>query len=525
MKRAFVLILLVVVVPSIQPAEPPVAALRIDSSYATIWKEKGIVSTQRSSDEEFLRRISLDLTGRIPTLDQSLVFLESKDPGKREKLIRQLLDSAEYGEYFAALWTNLILGHEKERFVDREAFQDWFEERIASDTGWDRIVSLLISAEGSFQDTPQLNWFARQKLNPNNLADDTARLFLGIQLGCARCHNHPHDQWKLEDFYGLAAFYSGMKPERFDPIEKMKARELKSQKELEEFRRTLPLKQDSDPNVFAEVQGGRKTYPAKFLLTPQPAHLSGESKRKALAKWVTAPDNPFFAKALVNRVWGMMMGKGFVEPVDDMGSLSDNSNPELLAFLTEDFKQHGYSLRLLLWAIANSKTYQLSSRGGTEGIYYQCGKVEMLNADQTLNSFLVITNVDEKLRSRNRGDYEEKRDLIYRHHVFLFDNDDNRGKETEFRGTISQALFLLNGKMTNEAIRPLSDGATSIVLRRYPDTELRLDGLFLTAVSRRPFPAEKKVMLKYVEQRGDAAAAYEDILWALLNSNEFLFNH
>lgn len=525
MKSAIVLILLAVVVPSIQPAEPPIASLRIDSSYATIWKEKAIVSTQRTSDEEFLRRVSLDLTGRIPTLDQTLVFLDSTDPAKREKLIRQLLDSPEYAEYFASLWTNLFLGHKKERFVEREAFQDWFQERIASDAGWDRIVASLISAEGSLQDTPQLNWFAKQKLNPNNLADDTARLFLGIQLGCARCHNHPHDQWKLEDFYGLAAFYSGLKSERLDPLEKMKMQKLKRQKDVEEFRRTLPLRQDPDPYAQAEIQAETKIYPAKFLLAPQPAHLSNEKKRKTLAGWVTAPDNPFFAKALVNRIWGMMMGTGFVEPVDDMGSLNDNSNVELLAFLAEDFKQHGYSVRSLLWAIANSKTYQLSSRGGTEGIYYHSGKVQMLNADQMLNSFLVITNIDKKMQFRNRPDYEEKRDLIYRNHVFLFDNDDNRGKETEFRGTISQALFLLNGKMTNDAIRPLSEGATSVVLRRYQDPEMRVDGLFLTALSRRPFPAEKKVMLEHVRQRDNVASAYEDILWAVLNSNEFLFNH
>ena len=193
------------------PEEAPATTMppsKIDSTFQAIWKEKGIHPATLSSDEEFVRRIYLDLTGKIPLPVRTRTFIESKDPNKRSHLIDEILKGNDYPKYFASQWTTLFLGHERTRFVDRNSFQEWFQNQFRENVPWNKVTTSLIDVQGSLGETPQLNWFAKQKLDAANLADDTARFFLGVQLGCARCHNHPHDDWKLEDFYGLAAFYS-----------------------------------------------------------------------------------------------------------------------------------------------------------------------------------------------------------------------------------------------------------------------------------------------------------------------------
>ncbi|HJZ12945.1 MAG TPA: DUF1553 domain-containing protein, partial [Acidobacteriota bacterium] len=493
-------------------------------------------------------------TGRIPTQIQAREFLDSRDAGKRPALIDTLLNSKEYADYFASLYTNQFLGPKKDRFVDRHAFHDWLAEQFHKNTGWDKIASSLIVAEGNLAEDPALNWYVKQKLDAANLADDTARLFLGIQLGCARCHNHPHDQWKLEDFYGLAAFYSGLQRDKLGFIERRKARDLRDDsKELiekykgklenldpatkanlkqkmmqqnDQIREILRLSQDQSTTISTEIAGQTKTYPAKFLLTLQPAHLQ-RSKREELARWVISTENPFFAKAFVNRIWGQLMGKGFVEPVDDLSSLNTPSNPELLEFLASDFENHRYDIKHLLYAITNSRTYQLSSGGTHQESQreYETGKVVMLNADQLLNSFMNATSIENVLRQLNRRDYEDKLDLIYRYHVFLFDNDDNQGSSVDFRGTIPQALFMMNGKMTNEAVRPHLANTAARVLSASKDTEQRVERLFLCTLSRQPQRDELDKVLAYIRNAKSEKDAYEDVFWSLLNSNEFMFNH
>src|SRR5262245_4588774 len=215
MKRGLILLTLAAItlfgIKVFLPEEAPattVPSSKIDSAFQSVWKEKGIKPAALSTDEEFVRRIYLDLTGKIPLPVRTRNFLESKDPNKRAQLISELLDGNEYAKYFASQYTSLFLGHDRARFVDRDAFESWFADQFRQNVPWNETTTSLITARGSLLDAPQLNWFAKQKLDAANLADDTARFFMGVQLGCARCHNHPHDDWKLEDFYGIAAFYS-----------------------------------------------------------------------------------------------------------------------------------------------------------------------------------------------------------------------------------------------------------------------------------------------------------------------------
>lgn len=542
------------------PEEAPattVPSSKIDSAFQAIWKEKGIRPANLTTDEEFVRRISLDLTGKIPSPVRTRNFLESTNPSKRSQLINEILNGNDYAKYFASQWTSLFLGHERTRFVDRNAFENWFADKFRQNVPWNEITTSLLTARGSLLDTPQLNWFAKQKLDAANLADDTARFFLGVQLGCARCHNHPHDDWKLEDFYGLAAFYSGLKRDRnLSFAEKMtyrnarKAREemkeqlkadgnklrddpklraelrMKAKESMDDVRGIVRIIQENDGKIEAEIKGEPKVYPAKFLMEPSSAHLSGQPLQQ-LASWITSPQNPYFAKAFVNRTWEMLMGKGIVDPVDDMTKSNSPCVPELLDLLADDFIQDNYDVKNLIATIVNSRVYQLSSqtRQNTEPQLFETGKMQMMNSDQLFNSMLVATSVDKALRLKSRDEYEERKSMVKRYYVFLFDNDDNQGNQEEFQGTIPQALFLMNGKMTNDALRPLASNTSSRVISDYEDPGRRIEELYLITLSRKPTAEESRKLVAYVSQNGNEGSAYEDILWSLMNSHEFLFNH
>jgi Protein of unknown function (DUF1549)/Protein of unknown function (DUF1553) len=552
----FLLLAALSFVPSDTPVSP-VASARIDSSYKQLWQQKNIQPAPLSTDEEFLRRIYLDLTGRIPTRSQAEAFLGSKAPQKRSLLIETLLSSDQFREYFSSLWTNLFLRHKEDRFVDRKAFQSWLQNELRMNRSWDEIARQLITAEGNLQDNPPLNWYMMHRLKAADLADDTARYFLGIQLGCARCHNHPQDQWTMEDFYGLAAFYDGLRRDQLTFMEKVQNRTTKEKKgeikkeykekmnqedspdpkemaeikkllveNQDEIRNSIRLKQQNTSDITTEIRGENKTFPMKFLMEPHPAHIR-EGKREALASWVTSRENPFFAKAFLNRIWAQLMGTGFVEPVDGMRSSNDSSNPELLDFLAADFIRHDYDVKYIFSVIANSRIYQLSSKSQAEekSCCYQTAKLKLLNADQLLNSIMVATSMDEVMRSRKPEEFEEKRKLIYQQFVFLFDNDDNQGKEQEFQGTISQALFLMNGRMTNEALRPIEGNSTDSILSEYKGKEDRLEKIYLTVLSREPDNEERRQFLSYLARQEGGRSAYLDLFWTLLNSHEFIFNH
>ncbi|MCI0415074.1 DUF1549 and DUF1553 domain-containing protein [bacterium] len=542
-------VILISVTTGSAPSRDEVASNRIDSSYTKLWSEKKVQPAPLSSDEEFLRRAYLDIAGRVPTGEQTLSFLNSKDSDKRQKLLGQLVDSPEFAEYFASLWTELFLGFKNDPYVQRSVFREWLQSKIESNTGWDKIATEMIVASGTLADSPELNWYARHKLDAPDLADDTSRLFLGIQLGCARCHNHPHEKWKLEDFYGLAAFYSGLKKDELSRMERRQVRQLKQKRQemmekhktadvakknrpemvkqmREEFRDLLRMVQEPTGSITTEIQGKSVVYNAKFLLEPKPSHATSD-QRKQLAAWITSPSNPYFAHAFVNRIWGLIMGKGFVHPVDDMGGSNLPSNPQLLNDLAADFKQRGFDVKHLVFQIANSQTYQLTSKSTSREppLYYERGKVQMLNPNQLVNSFLTATSIERALRMKSHREFEERKEMIYLHHVFLFDNDDTKSS-VEFEGTIPQALFLLNGRITNEAVQPMyANTIEKIVRLSNVDTEEKIDQLFIHVLSRHATKAETGSLLKHVQEKGGNVSAYEDIFWALLNSNEFLFNH
>jgi hypothetical protein len=246
-----------------------------------------------------------------------------------------------------------------------------------------------------------------------------------------------------------------------DPKERNQAR-MKLKDTLEEVRDIVRIVQESDGSIETEIQGQTKTYPAKFLMSPAPAHLN-ERPLQQLAEWITSPDNPYFAKSFVNRTWAMMMGKGFINPVDDMSPLNTAVLPDLMNSLSNEFVKNNYNVKWLVSTIANSRVYQLSSKtsNSNDPQLFETGKMQLLNADQLLNSMSAATSIDKAFKLKAKDEYEARKEMVYRYYVFLFQNDDNQGKQEESQGTIPQALFLMNGKATNEAIRPLPSNTTT----------------------------------------------------------------
>jgi hypothetical protein len=350
-----------------------------------------------------------------------------------------------------------------------------------------------------------LAYYVAKDAKPENLAAGTARTFLGIRLECAQCHNHPMDHWKREQFWGLAAFFAGVSRQGKDEAHGA-IRELAD-------RRELPI-----PETKQIVK-------AAFLDTKKPQWGRRGGGRELLAGWVTAPDNPFFARAAVNRVWARFFGTGIIDPVDDFRDDNPPSHPELLDLLAKEFRLHGYDLKYLIRAITATKAYALTSAVGRSELapptLFAAMPVRTLSPGQLFEALGQATG----FRESSDGNYfaETAKDRF----VQLFTNRDE--KPTEGETTILQALALMNGSlMVGVTSLESGDTLTAVAEAPYLGTQGRIETLFLAALTRRPRPDEMERFVKYVERSGsaaDRAKALGDVFWALLNSPEFRFNH
>ncbi|HXT60691.1 MAG TPA: DUF1549 and DUF1553 domain-containing protein, partial [Pirellulales bacterium] len=315
----------------------------VDRLVLAKWRQLGLVPSPPSSDAAFLRRVTIDLCGRLPTAAEARAFLADASPAKREQLVDRLLASPEYPAYFALRWGS-ILRNSRLAGADEAAyaFHDWIKSMIARNRPYDEFVRGVVAAAGEWQDAPAINWFWQMRDDQlHQPTADTAQVFLGIRLQCARCHHHPYERWGQDDYYGLAGFFTRLGRKGFG----------------------------QPPPYFAaaNVTTGEKN--PLTGQTPEPKFLAGavaqlppeQDPRHALVDWMAQPDNPFFARALVNRMWGHFMGRGIVDPVDDMRDTNPPSNPELLDALAQDFFDHKFDVKHVIRTIVTSNVYQLDS--------------------------------------------------------------------------------------------------------------------------------------------------------------------
>jgi hypothetical protein len=521
-----------------RPARPPVAGLdplavarQIDRQINGALAAAEISAAPPADDAEFLRRVFVDITGVIPPSDLAAAFLASDDPHKRAKLIDELLASPNYGRHLADLWCDRI--NVKDLPIYREPFTDWLAECLNAGRGWDEIVFDLLTAEGGFNfvtrgrrlgctDPPALFVLVNTEEgmgkgpNPAWLAAESGRLFLGVQIQCAECHDHPFtESWKQTDFWGLAAFFGQFKSER-------------DQQGLRWFESPAAAEPVSVSIPATALKNVGQNVPARLLGSSQQFQPGDQDiLRQSLARWLTAADNPLFARATANRTWAHFFGRGLVNPVDDLRADNPPSHPEILTLLEGELKKSNFDLKHLIRCICLSDAYQRTSAPpeGSEPDreQYSHMQVKVMSPGVLYDSLKTVTLWPE-LRV---GLPERKTKLTVMtqftpREVFVDFYRASQGEEAdplENNHGIPQALKLMNAEQLN-LVAP--------VVERLCETggsrEKIIEQLYLTALARRPSAEEVKLMENFLDQRQDGSAAegYNAVLWALVNSAEFV---
>ncbi|WP_010586156.1 DUF1549 and DUF1553 domain-containing protein [Schlesneria paludicola] len=496
--------------PSLTPGSSDELASVIDRRIGDVWKQNQVEPAPLADDAEFLRRTYLNIVGRIPSVNEALVFLDNPSPGKRLALVEQLLDSPGYLSNFTSIWRDIIIpeaGNSSDPFNQNAGnvrqFETWLRERFERNHGLDRMAREVISGNNEVPSEGNTTAFVRLKESkPENLAAGTARAFLGVRLECAQCHNHPFAKWKREDFWKLAAFYGGVQTG-------------------ESAASGLGSRKIKIPELDQEVT-------AAFLDGNTPDFKANSNARAALAKWVTTTDNSYFAKTCVNRLWGHFFGMGIVDPIDDFDERNPASHPELLDEIAHAFIAHKYDQKFLIRAITRSQPYQLTSRrthpSQENPRFFARMLVKGLTSDQLFDSLIWATgNVEAQQDNPNffrvDGQRQKFRELFGQH----------VSAPGEVQTSILQALLMLNGVYVDQASSPEQGRTLSAIIESpFFSNEQRLEILFVAALARPPRPVESATLLKYVEDESQGynwKQALGDVYWSLLNSSEFLLNH
>jgi hypothetical protein len=507
-------------------------AARIDHYIMAKWGENKVVATAKSGDAEFFRRISLDLTGRIPTLTEMRDFIDDDRPDKRwiwvEELLNKKIDAGDgnrsrtlYAMHFANVWREIMLPQQSNnpqlQFF-AAALERWLQDRLDRNVTYNKIARELLTAPvngGAVDEFGQMArntagpsvFYQANELKPENLAANTSRLFLGHKLECAQCHNHPFAKWKREQFWELAAFFGGISPQGGD--------------------------QPNVKQITYKVKGVDKTAEAKFLDGTVPTWDGGKTARATLADWVTRADNPYFARATVNKVWAYFFGIGLIDPMDEENDENPPSHPELLDELAKEFASHDFDLKYLIRAIVASRAYQLSSvashpsQAKNPRLFARMA-VRGLSPEQLFDSVCVA--IDFKDNSGPDMGFSRFNQLSPRAQFLArFANQERRN---EMETSILQALFMMNGSFLHEATTLKNNKYLGIIAEDFAKNSKNLsknvEQVYLIALGRLPKDAERARIIKYVQARqkiGHGKKAFEDVLWALFNSAEFMLNH
>jgi hypothetical protein len=484
-------------------------AAQIDQLVGAAWKADGIQPATASSDAEFLRRVYLDLVGRIPSITVVRDFLDDPAPDKRAKLVRRLLQTDAHATHWANVWRAVMLPPNGPIVRNNAGFQGWLQQRIKDRVGWDQLVrELLTASPGNVRDQGTLTFYQANEQKAENLAAATSRLFLGVKLECAQCHDHPFAKWKRQQFWEYAAFFAnfqGQGPRTQPPAPGSNRREI-----------TIPTT--------------NRTVQARFLDGVEPTWKDGVDSRVTLADWVTAAENPFFARNAVNRLWEYFFGIGLIEPVDEPSDDNPPCHPELLDELARQFAAHQFDVSFLIRAITASKTYQLTSQvshpSQNQPRRFARMLVRGLSPEQLFDS--LTEAIGWEPGDGERGGRPGVGGLASSRAEFLA-RFPPQEKRTELQTSILQALYLMNGKFLADATTPAGSRNLATVLdAQGVSTARRIRELYLITLSRQPTKEETERLVSYVDRggpSGDARKALTDVFWALLNSSEFFLNH
>lgn len=481
---------------------------RIDAVLGARWAEAKVRPVAAADDGEFLRRVCLDVIGKIPTAAEARDFLDDPSRDKRLALVERLLDSPAYTTRATELWRQLLLPEADTEDQARQVagnFEAWLRRKVVEEAGYDRIVREILTVKLNPRNPDALMvradpspaaYYVAKEGKPENLAAGASRVFLGVRLECAQCHNHPFAQWKREQFWGLAAFFAGVPPQGPEEV--------------------AAAPRDAAVRRELRIPGTKKVVKATHLDGSAPLWRPRADSREVLADWVIAPENPYFARAIVNRVWARFFGIGLIEPVDDIDLEASPEYGPLLDELAAQFRSHGYNLKYLIRVLTATRAYNLSSMANSAESstpLFTAMPVRGLSPGQFFDSLSQATGVDSP-EGRAR----------------FLDLFANRGERpTEAQTSILQALTMMNGDYVAGATSPDRGAALGAIAKApFLDTPSRIETLYLATLTRRPSPDERSLLVRYVDRRespDERAKALADIFWALLNGPEFHLNH
>ena len=507
----------------------PPARNFIDTAVFANLKELGIPPSPVCDDATFLRRATLDIAGRLPTEAEANAFLADTSADKRDRWIDELLKSPDYADFFAGKWTAVLKNRRDDAsdLAANFAFHAWVRDSLLSNKPYDQFVRELLAATGTIIGNPPVAWYKRVK-EPKDQIEDVAQLFLGVRMQCAQCHHHPFERWSQDDYYALAAFFAqvGRKPSGV---------------------RGEDLIFHNRGIATATNIKTRKALKPAALGDPMPPITPDEDPRLRLADWMKSPDNPFFAKALVNRYWKHFFQRGLIEPEDDIRDSNPPSNPELLAALERHFIESSFDLKDLVRTITRSSTYQLSATPNQHNIgdrqnysrYYPRrlpAEVLLDSIDQLAGTQTDFANLPPGTRAVALPDNSYNRSSAF---LRVFGRPEAQSVcecERVQSSSLAQSLHLINaadirGKLANPS------GRAERLAKDPRPAEARIKELYLVAFAREPRAEELKVALGYLAeprlraagQKVDAQTAarenFQDLIWALMTTKEFLFNH
>ncbi|MFO0799788.1 MAG: DUF1549 domain-containing protein [Gemmataceae bacterium] len=500
-----------IVLPS-GPKDAAALARIIDAEVDKALAAAKVAASPAATDEEFVRRVYLDVTGVIPTGEQAKAFLDSKAENRREKLIDDLLASPNFGKRLADVWfPKLFPRDSNNRFVLRDPLVKWLTDKFNANTPWNVFVFELVTATGTVEENPAVTYYLANR-SVDKLTDGITQHFLGIQLQCAQCHNHPFTDWKQTEYWGMAEFFARVRPD--NPKNANKGGDNTKVGVQETAQRTKV--KDFFPESAKQVA-------PKFLGGAEVKIAATEPARPVLARWMTAPDNPFFAKAMVNRTWAALFGSGIVNPIDDMHDDNPASHPALLDAMARDFGRNGFDVKFLYKSILLSKAYGRTSKpaGGNDKdeTLFSHQAVKVMSPEQLFDSLAQTTGLSQQVAARQaknpmmKGQPNGPRDQFV--NFFLAGAD--AFTPTEYEAGIPQALRLMNSRQlagNPQAVRLYQTTAKD-------EPRAVLERMYLATLARRPTPAELTRLTSYVQGAGTQAEGYGDVLWAILNSSEF----
>jgi hypothetical protein len=494
----------------------------IDDEINLRLKQEKIPASEKCDDAEFIRRVYLDLTGVIPPVDKVQAFLDSKDDQKRAKLIDELLNDPNFGKQLSEIWTTLLAPPNPDaRGLAKEGLRKWLEEGFNSNRPWNKMVEELITASGTIDDNGATIFFVANN-SVDKMTNEVTKLFMGVQLQCAQCHNHPFTGWKQDEYWGMAAFF-------------MKVKQDGTPKSVAKNGGTITVSEPAGGGKGGGFAGkgkknnlpeGAKLVPAKFLTSEQPAMTPGTPARPVLARWLTNADNPYFARAMVNRLWAHFFGRGFVNPIDDIHDDNPATHPGLLAAITEQFKRNDFDIKYVARSIILSEAYQRTSRPakGNESDTEFFGRVyiKTMSPEQLFDSIAQVVGAPKGggFGGPGAGGGGKKGFPVGPRAQFInFFRVEEGADPLEYQDGIPQALRLMNSPQLNNGGKALEEA-----MKRKAPSEA-IDYLFLATLSRHPTVAETNRLTEYVNKRNNPRTGYTDILWSLLNCSEFRLNH